>query len=480
MLSKTEFYFQELFNKAAIPLCIINKSSNKLIVNNHFHKTFGYTSKDIPTLNDWLLLAYPNPDYRKFVSESCDKTIQKALKENTDFDQQEFNISCKNGTVLTMLITGSVIGSDYLITFFDITEKKKSIEESEMLAFALNNTSESVFIYKKDTNKFSYVNDQACRSLEYSREELLQLSTFDIDPDITNDLINKIKNTVYSGQSYIIETRHKTKTGRIFPVEVVATPYVFNNQIYTFSLVRDISKRNETEKVIRESEEKYRTLAENLPDNIIRYDNKCHTIYMNKVIQRTLNTKFDIIKNMSPTEIYTDGSYNIYEQKLKEVIKTGKEIEFEFTVPHFFPKKEIHLLKMVPECNENGKIIGALAIGRDITIKKQTEQDLINSEYRKTILNQIANIFLTIPDDEMYGQVLDILLSITKSKFGLFGYIDENGNLVIPSLTKDIWNECSVSGKSTIFPVSMWGNSLWGRAIREKKRLIQSDRFISR
>ncbi len=113
----------------------------------------------------------------------------------------------------------------------------------------------------------------------------------------------------------------------------------------------------------------------------------------------------------------------------------------------------------------------------DIVERKQAEDTLRHSEEEKTILNQIANIFLTVPDEAIYGEVLTIVLQVMKSTFGLFGYIAENGNLIIPSLTREIWNECQVPGKSIEFPPDSWGKSLWGRAIREEKAFYSDGPF---
>jgi two-component system cell cycle sensor histidine kinase/response regulator CckA len=113
----------------------------------------------------------------------------------------------------------------------------------------------------------------------------------------------------------------------------------------------------------------------------------------------------------------------------------------------------------------------------DIVERRQAEDALRQSEEEKTILNQIANVFLTIPDDAIYGEVLAVVLQVMKSKFGVFGYIAENGDLIIPSLTREIWNECQVPDKSMVFPPEYWGNSLWGRAIREKKAFYSDGPF---
>jgi CheY-like chemotaxis protein len=100
--------------------------------------------------------------------------------------------------------------------------------------------------------------------------------------------------------------------------------------------------------------------------------------------------------------------------------------------------------------------------------RRRAEEELRRSEQFQAILNRIAGIFLTVPDEEMYSEVLKVVLPVTKSLFGLFGFIDHHGDLVVPTLTRGIWSECQVPTKSTVFPSVSWGHSLWGKAIRER------------
>lgn len=96
------------------------------------------------------------------------------------------------------------------------------------------------------------------------------------------------------------------------------------------------------------------------------------------------------------------------------------------------------------------------------------EKEMRCSESELTLRNEIANIFLTVPDDEMYNEVLKLVLPVMESEYGVFGYIDESGDLVVPSMTRNIWNIGQVPEKDTIFPRDIRGNSPWCRAIREK------------
>jgi len=69
----------------------------------------------------------------------------------------------------------------------------------------------------------------------------------------------------------------------------------------------------------------------------------------------------------------------------------------------------------------------------DITERKRAENELQRSEYELAIMNKIAQMFLIIPDEEMYSMVLDIVREVLDSPQGIFGYTSETGDLVIPA-----------------------------------------------
>jgi PAS domain S-box-containing protein len=105
---------------------------------------------------------------------------------------------------------------------------------------------------------------------------------------------------------------------------------------------------------------------------------------------------------------------------------------------------------------------------------KNTVEALRESQRQLSIRNSIVEIFLTIPDDEIYGAVLNVLLEAMESKYGIFGYIDEHERLIIPSMTRDIWKKCRVPDKTIVFPREKWGG-IWGRALKEKKSLYANE-----
>jgi len=128
-------------------------------------------------------------------------------------------------------------------------------------------------------------------------------------------------------------------------------------------------------------------------------------------------------------------------------------------------------------------LVGALLLGASTAVGFMWRQQRVRS-YRErakaaealTIQRRIADTFLMISDDEMFNEVVKIILEVMQSPFGVFGYIDEDGALVVPTMTRQIWDRCQVPEKTFTFPRNTWSDSSWPRAIREK-RLVYSNKI---
>jgi len=116
----------------------------------------------------------------------------------------------------------------------------------------------------------------------------------------------------------------------------------------------------------------------------------------------------------------------------------------------------------------SAKLIGAIVKSR------WAEDELRQSKSELNIRNKIANIFLVTDCDEIYEKVLQIILEVMGSKYGYFGYIDQEGYLICPSMTKDIWDQCRIPDKDIRFPRNIWGG-LWGQSLIEKKALSSNE-----
>ena len=96
------------------------------------------------------------------------------------------------------------------------------------------------------------------------------------------------------------------------------------------------------------------------------------------------------------------------------------------------------------------------------------ERVRVRAERQLGIRNRIAHAFLTVPDEDVYGEVLDIVLEVLASEFGVFGYVNEEGAMVCPSMTRGIWDQCQVPHKDIVFPRDQWTGA-WGRCLTERR-----------
>jgi signal transduction histidine kinase/DNA-binding NarL/FixJ family response regulator len=94
--------------------------------------------------------------------------------------------------------------------------------------------------------------------------------------------------------------------------------------------------------------------------------------------------------------------------------------------------------------------------------------------FSQALREKILLILLSTSDDEMYADVLELLLDHFQSQFGYFGYIHENGDLIVPSMTRDIFDLCQVDQKDIVFHKPDW-KGLWGRILTEKVTLIKNE-----
>ncbi len=111
---------------------------------------------------------------------------------------------------------------------------------------------------------------------------------------------------------------------------------------------------------------------------------------------------------------------------------------------------------------------------QQITLRKQVEAELQASELELKIRNQILEIFLKIPDEQVYAEILQLVLKSLKSRYGTFGYLDVEGTFVVPSLTREIyWEKCQVTKKEILFKKGKF-RGIWGRAIKGRKTLYDN------
>jgi PAS domain S-box-containing protein len=129
----------------------------------------------------------------------------------------------------------------------EIAERKRVEKVLRFTQFSVDNAGDAAFWMGPDA-KFIYVNDTACSSLGYSREELLSMTVPDIDPNFPAAAWPEHWQEVKRRGSFIVESQHRTREGRVFPVEITVNYVEFEGKEYNCAFARDITERKEADK----------------------------------------------------------------------------------------------------------------------------------------------------------------------------------------------------------------------------------------
>ncbi|MDD4929860.1 MAG: ATP-binding protein [Gallionella sp.] len=125
----SEARFRRLVQDVPIPLAYVNKEGSIQYFNTRFAQIFGYTHEDIPSVENWFRLAYPDETYRQWVVTTWNAAVQTAAESGGDIHPVEYKVTCKSGEIRTMEISGVVMGEELLASFIDLTERKHNEEE---------------------------------------------------------------------------------------------------------------------------------------------------------------------------------------------------------------------------------------------------------------------------------------------------------------------------------------------------------------
>jgi len=162
----------------------------------------------------------------------------------------------------------------------------------------------------------------------------------------------------------------------------------------TEAALRASEERKQTKIELHRREQEFRALVEHSPDVIARFDQNLSHIYVNPAIARTTGFPPDHLIGRTNQEIWgSQETVEMWEIALKEVFSTGlsKTIEFEFSTPLGIKRYQSRL---VPEFNCQGKVESVLTICRDISVLKQVELALRQSEEQlRQLAENIGEVF---------------------------------------------------------------------------------------
>jgi two-component system, NtrC family, sensor kinase len=303
----------------------------------------------------------------------------------------------------------------------DITERKQAEErlnQAEQEKDALLEEAPVAIIHTDLDGRITYVNKRFELESGYSREEIigklaLQLGWFSLDT--TQYFAQRMAARLRGRPAKHWETEFKCKDGRSIWIELEGKIVEKLGAPVGFQIIAsNITERQEMEESLRQSEERYRTILEQMEDAYFEVDLGGHITFVNNSVCRDLGYSKEELIGMSYKNFTVEEDVESVFQVFNEVYQTG--------VPNKgspwrtirkdgvqgFAETSISLLR-----NHKGEVIGFRGVGRDITGRKQAEEALRRSEERyRTMLEEMEEGYYEVDLEGNFTFVNDAMTRI--------------------------------------------------------------------
>ena len=385
---------EEIISNVCVGIYIV-QSGNFVYVSPLFQRLSGYSHRDLLGTNP---LDHVYPEDRKTVRQKAIKSLKGKC------GSYEYRFVIKNGEiiwVMEMITSITYKGKRAALgSFIDITEHKRMEDELRRsegkYRTILEDMDEGYFEIDLAGN-FTFVNDAECRNMGYSRKELIGMNNRQY-----TDKENAKK--VYQAFINIYKTG---ETSKIFDYEIIKKDGTKAVSELLVSLVKDskgkpigfrgisrqITERKRMEDELRQSEEKYRTILENIEDGYVELDLHGNFIFFNEALCKIQGYPREELMKLSYRDLMDEENAKKILAKYNKVYTTGeseKEVSYEI-ITKSGVRKYIET-SITPMKDAAGRIFAFRGIVRDRTERKKAEEALQKSEEKyRTIIETIQD-----------------------------------------------------------------------------------------
>ena len=331
-------------------------------------------------------------------------------------DGSEYYISGNRTPVLDQ--EGTILGA--VVVFRDVTERHKRDEMMRIMQFSIDNAPEEI-LWLNSEGSICYMNDAGCRSLGYSREEILSMTVYDINPRLKKNSWQAFWDNVKRHGHALAESVRKRKDGSVYPVGIVAGYIGFDDREVCCVFARDITEQKRAREILEDNYNELQQYIDNHLTFTARLTSNGILTMVNSVAVEAIGCSKDELIGRPFYDTYWWKHDKDVRNELKKWIKRVSKGETIITEASL---NTVHGVRYVsfslnPVTDKCGNIVYIIAEAQDITdIKKaqnvlkkshklfnsiSTFAGILDASGRLEFVNKTAVLFLGYEDKDVIG-----------------------------------------------------------------------------
>jgi PAS domain S-box-containing protein len=417
-LVRSERNYRKIFENSVEGLYRSIPEGRFLSVNPALARLMGYDSPEefTESITDIATQFYCNPADREI--------LIKALTEHGEIRQFEVLVRRRDGRRVWVSITGRLSrgepgeGDVFEGSMVDVTDRKRVEEALRLTQFSVDMAPVSIY-WIESSGRIIYVNEHACASLGYEREALLRMTVADISGTITHDQWPEHWAARRGYETRRFETTHLRRDGREIVVDLLSHYKVYGGKEYLFAYAFDLTERHKTEQALRWSRELLNEVQRISLTGGWEYDLKTGESHWTDGQFRLLGLEPGAaaphVVTVLERRIHPDDRRRLVET-WTTLLRERKPLETEFRCIADDGSERILVGVIVPELDDQGRLLRVFGSTRDVTRERQAARELkLSHERLLAILDGIdADIYVS----ELDGHDILFMNSHIRESYG--------------------------------------------------------------
>ncbi|MDH2433172.1 PAS domain-containing protein [Pokkaliibacter sp. MBI-7] len=388
ILRESEQRHRDIFTHSQDALYLLEVTHDQRFRYIEVNPAFERMTSSLP--REYFIGRTPEEFMPAAMAEQISAMYRRCLAAGTVVEE-ELSLVTPNGQQIfhsTLVPVRSECGSIYRIVAIsrDVTERRQAeqllhLREQEFRALA-DNSPDAIARYDRQGRRV-YVNPVLARVLNRQSADILGKTYEEWHIDGADPAYEQhLRQALSSGEECRTTIFHPTAT-TLDPWRYVDFRFVPERDTHgqvasVLAVGRDIT-------ALKEAELQLRALADNSPDYIARYDCDCRILYLNPALMAFLQLdNLTTALGHLPSELDPQHAGAELEQHVQNCIHSGRSDQLEL---YLQPEGVWHAIRVVPECDAEGRVNSVLVVGRDISEHKARAAALHESQ---TLLRELA------------------------------------------------------------------------------------------